>query len=78
MRQANLRRSEAAQKALGLPDDKVFNNIEQYGSTTAGTLPIAFHEAKLAGKVKRASLVAFTAFGAGLHWGLGSRSSSPG
>ena len=71
MHQANLRICEAAQKALGLSDDKVFNNIEKYGNTTAGTLPIAFHEAKLAGKVKPGSLVAFTALGAGLHWGAG-------
>ncbi len=71
MHQANQRISEAAQKVLGLPDDKVFNNIEKYGNTTAGTLPIAFHEAKLAGRVKRGSLVAFTALGAGLHWGGG-------
>ena len=71
MHQANLRICEAAQKVLGLPDDKVFNNIEKYGNTTAGTLPIAFHEAKLAGKVKRGDLLAFTALGAGLHWGAG-------
>jgi 3-oxoacyl-[acyl-carrier-protein] synthase-3 len=71
MHQANLRINEAAQKHLGLPDEKVFNNIEKYGNTTAGTLPIAFHEAKLAGKVKRGDLLAFTALGAGLHWGAG-------
>jgi len=71
MHQANLRICEAAQKALGLSDDKVFNNIEKYGNTTAGTLPIAFHEAKRAGKVRPGSLVAFTALGAGLHWGAG-------
>ncbi len=71
MHQANLRINEAAQKALGLPDDKVFNNIQKYGNTTAGTLPIAFHEAKLADKVKRGTVVVFTALGAGLHWGAG-------
>jgi len=71
MHQANLRISEAAQKVLGLPDDKVFNNIQKYGNTTAATLPIAFHEAKLAGKVNRGSVVVFTALGAGLHWGAG-------
>ncbi len=71
MHQANLRINEAAQKALGLPDEKVFNNIEKYGNTTAATLPIAFHEAKLAGKIKPGSVVVFTALGAGLHWGAG-------
>jgi 3-oxoacyl-[acyl-carrier-protein] synthase-3 len=71
MHQANLRINEAAQKVLGLPDDRVFNNIEKYGNTTAATLPIAFHEAKLAGRIQRGSVVVFTALGAGLHWGAG-------
>ena len=71
MHQANLRINEAAQKALGLPDEKVFNNIEKYGNTTAATLPMAFHEAKLAGKVEKDDVVVFTALGAGLHWGAG-------
>ena len=71
MHQANLRINEAAQKALGLPDEKVFNNIEKYGNTTAATLPMAFHEAKQAGRIQRGDLVGFTALGAGLHWGAG-------
>lgn len=69
MHQANLRINQAAQKALGLPDDKVFNNIHRYGNTTSATLPLAFHEARQAGKAAEGSLVAFTALGAGLHWG---------
>lgn len=69
MHQANLRINEAAQKALGLPDAKVHNNIQKYGNTTSGTLPIAFHEARQAGKAPAGALVAFTALGAGLHWG---------
>ena len=71
MHQANLRINEAAQKALGLPDEKVFNNIQRYGNTTAATLPIAYHEARQEGLVKKGSLVVFTALGAGLHWGAG-------
>ena len=71
MHQANLRINEAAQKVLGLPDEKTFNNIQKYGNTTAATLPMAYHEAKLAGMVKPGDLVAFTALGAGLHWGAG-------
>jgi 3-oxoacyl-[acyl-carrier-protein] synthase-3 len=69
MHQANLRINEASQKALGLPDEKVFNNIQRYGNTTSATLPIAFHEARQAGKAPPGALVAFTALGAGLHWG---------
>ena len=71
MHQANLRINEAAQKALGLPDGKVFNNIQKYGNTTAATLPMVWHEAREAGKAKTGSLVAFAALGAGLHWGAG-------
>ena len=69
MHQANLRINEAAQRALKLPDDKVHNNIQKYGNTTSATLPICFHEARANGKAEEGSLVAFTALGAGLHWG---------
>ncbi len=69
MHQANLRINEAAQKAMGLPDAKVHNNIQRYGNTTSATLPLCFHEARQMGKAGPGSLVAFTALGAGLHWG---------
>ncbi|HYO14645.1 MAG TPA: 3-oxoacyl-[acyl-carrier-protein] synthase III C-terminal domain-containing protein [Thermoanaerobaculia bacterium] len=69
MHQANLRINEKAQQILGLPDDKVYNNIQKYGNTTSATLPLAFHEARQAGMAPEGSLVAFTALGAGLHWG---------
>ena len=71
MHQANLRINEAVQKTLGLPDEKVFNNIQVYGNTTAATLPLVFHEAKAAGRVRPGDLICFTALGAGLHWGAG-------
>jgi 3-oxoacyl-[acyl-carrier-protein] synthase-3 len=71
MHQANLRINEAVQKSLGLPADKVFNNIQRYGNTTAATLPLVFHEARSQGKVRAGDLVCFTALGAGLHWGAG-------
>jgi 3-oxoacyl-[acyl-carrier-protein] synthase-3 len=69
MHQANLRINEKAQQILGLPDDKVYNNIQKYGNTTSATLPLAFHDARQAGLAPEGSLVAFTALGAGLHWG---------
>ena len=69
MHQANLRINEAAQKALGLPDEKVWNNIQRYGNTTSATIPLAFHEARQAGKAPEGALVAVAALGAGLHWG---------
>lgn len=71
MHQANLRINESVQKHLGLSDEKVFNNIQRYGNTTAATLPLVFHEAREAGRAKPGDLVGFTALGAGLHWGAG-------
>jgi len=71
MHQANLRINEAVQKVLGLPDEKVFNNIQKYGNTTAATLPLVYHEAKELGRVRQGDLICFTALGAGLHWGAG-------
>lgn len=69
MHQANLRINEGVQKRLGLADDKVFNNIQNYGNTTAGTIPIAFHEALDQGRAKPGDLVAFVGLGSGLNWG---------
>ena len=44
--QANLRISDMIQKKMGLPDNKVFNNIQKYGNTTAASIPICLSEAK--------------------------------
>jgi 3-oxoacyl-[acyl-carrier-protein] synthase-3 len=67
--QANLRLNEAVQKALGLPDERVFNNIQRYGNTTAATIPIAYHECRHNGRIKPGDLICFVALGAGFHWG---------
>ena len=69
MHQANLRINESARKALDLPEERVYNNIQRYGNTTSATLPLAFHEAREEGRAPEGALVAFTALGAGLHWG---------
>ncbi len=67
--QANLRINEMVQRALELPDEKVFNNIQRYGNTTAATIPIALDEARKAGRVRDGALVCFVGLGAGFHWG---------
>lgn len=67
--QANLRISDAVQKALGLPDSRVYNNIQRYGNTTAATIPIAYDECRKLGLVKPGDLVCFAGMGAGFHWG---------
>lgn len=67
--QANLRISSFVQKKMGLPDEKVWNNIQKYGNTTAASIPIALAEAVEAGAVKRGDLVCLAAFGSGFTWG---------
>jgi 3-oxoacyl-[acyl-carrier-protein] synthase III len=67
--QANLRIIEAVAKNLELPPEKVPHNIERYGNTTAGTLPILYHECVTQGIIKPGQLICFTALGSGLHWG---------
>lgn len=67
--QANLRISEAVQKILELPSDKVYNNIQKYGNTTAASIPIALDECIREGRLKRGDLLATAAFGAGFTWG---------
>lgn len=67
--QANLRISQFVQKVMGLPDEKVYNNIQKYGNTTAASIPIALCEAWEAGKIKEGDLVCLAAFGSGFTWG---------
>ncbi len=66
--QANLRISNFVQEKLGLPDDKVFNNIMHYGNTTAASIPIAMSEAFEKGKLKEGDLLCLAAFGSGFTW----------
>lgn len=67
--QANLRISEMAQKALSLPDEKIYNNIQKFGNTTAASIPIALDECVRSGRLERGGLLAVGAFGAGFTWG---------
>ncbi len=63
--QANRRIIEAAADRLGLPSEKVIINIDKYGNTTAGTIPLALRDALDQGKVKKGDLVLMAAVGAG-------------
>ncbi len=67
--QANLRIAQFVQQKMGLPDEKVFNNIQKYGNTTAASIPIALSEALQQEKIKRGDLVCLSAFGSGFTWG---------
>ena len=66
--QANLRISQAVQRRLGLPDEKVYNNITMIGNTTAASIPIALSQAAKDGKLSQGDLVCFAAFGSGFTW----------
>jgi 3-oxoacyl-[acyl-carrier-protein] synthase-3 len=67
--QANLRIAQFIQKKFRLSDDQVFNNIMNYGNTTAASIIIALTEAWEQGKIKDNDLVVLAAFGSGFTWG---------
>ena len=66
--QANLRITQYVQQKMGLPDEKVFSNIQRYGNTTAASIPIALSEAVQAGRIQHGDLVCLAAFGSGFTW----------
>lgn len=67
--QANDRILDGVRKRLGMDAGRVPSNIARYGNTTAGTLPILYHELRIQGRVPPGAVVCFTSFGAGAHWG---------
>ncbi len=66
--QANIRITQAVQQRLGLSDEKVVSNIQNYGNTTAASIPIALCEAWEAGRIKEGDLVCLCSFGSGFTW----------
>jgi 3-oxoacyl-[acyl-carrier-protein] synthase-3 len=67
--QANIRIINAAIDVLHIPRSKVFNNLDRYGNTSAGSIPIALDEAAADGRFKEGDIVLLSGFGAGLAWG---------
>ena len=67
--QANLRISQLVALGFDLPEDKVVNNIQRYGNTTAASIGLALYEAVDSGRVRDGALVCLAAFGAGFTWG---------
>ena len=67
--QMNARIIESVAKRLQLPDEKVFININEYGNTSAASVPIAFDECARTGRIKRGDIIILVVFGAGLTWG---------
>jgi 3-oxoacyl-[acyl-carrier-protein] synthase-3 len=66
--QANLRIIDAVRKKLGMTDDQVYVNVQDYGNTGSATVPFAMWEAVEKGRIHEGDLVVLTAFGAGFHW----------
>ncbi len=67
--QANLRINEMVARQLNFPFEKVYNNIQRYGNTTAASIPIALHEAVGEGRLKKGDYVLLAGFGSGFTWG---------
>src|SRR5476651_1783608 len=67
--QANIRIINAACDVLKIPRSRVFNNLEKYGNTSAGSIPLVLDEAMQEGRIKENDLVVLSGFGAGLAWG---------
>jgi 3-oxoacyl-[acyl-carrier-protein] synthase-3 len=67
--QANMRINQLYEKALEVPEGKVFHNIQRYGNTTAASIPLALDEAQEMGLVGKGSTVMFIGLGSGLTWG---------
>ena len=66
--QSNVRIINASKQRLGLPDEKVYINIDRFGNTSAGSVGLCLDELWRAGKIKRGDYVLFVAFGGGLTW----------
>jgi 3-oxoacyl-[acyl-carrier-protein] synthase-3 len=67
--QANVRIIDHATKKLGVPSEKVVVNVERYGNTSSGSIPLALADAAADGRLKPGALVLMTGMGAGLTWG---------
>ena len=67
--QANKRIIDASRERCNLSEDQVFINIQKYGNTTAGTIPIGLAEAEEEGMLEQDDLILLAAFGGGFSWG---------
>jgi 3-oxoacyl-[acyl-carrier-protein] synthase-3 len=67
--QANVRIIDYATKKLGFPQEKVVVNVDRFGNTSSGSIPLALADAEKDGMLKPGALVLMTGMGAGLTWG---------
>ena len=69
--QANVRIMDHAAQKLGIPRERMVVNVDRYGNTSSGSIPLALAEAQRDGRLKKGDLVLMTGMGAGLTWGSG-------
>jgi 3-oxoacyl-[acyl-carrier-protein] synthase III len=67
--QANVRIIDHARKKLGIPEDRTVVNVDRYGNTSSGSIPLALDDAKADGRLVAGEMVLMTGMGAGLTWG---------
>jgi len=67
--QANVRIIDHATRKLGVPSDRVVVNVDRYGNTSSGSIPLALADAAADGRLRPGRLVLMTGMGAGLTWG---------
>ena len=67
--QANVRIIDHAARKLGIPEEKIVVNVDRYGNTSSGSIPLALADAAADGRLKPGKLVLMTGMGAGLTWG---------
>ena len=67
--QANVRIIDHATRKLGIPSERVVVNVDRYGNTSSGSIPLALADAAADGRLRPGQLVLMTGMGAGLTWG---------
>src|SRR5688572_21662608 len=67
--QANTRIIDYATRKLGIPEDRVVVNVDRYGNTSSGSIPLALADAEAEGRLQPGAMVLMTGMGAGLTWG---------
>ena len=67
--QANVRIIDHARKKLGIPEEKTVVNVDRFGNTSSGSIPLALSEAENDGRLAAGEMVLMTGMGAGLTWG---------
>jgi 3-oxoacyl-[acyl-carrier-protein] synthase-3 len=67
--QANVRIIDHARKKLGIPEERTVVNVDRFGNTSSGSIPLALGDAEADGRLREGEMVLMTGMGAGLTWG---------